>query len=626
MTTDNLMKITLYLVFVSMNTGSSSYELLNAVSNLFRQYSLHILIFLCTFFFVLTISNPAVFLNDEWITLNQLRQIDEGHQVIFNEGTYGVWKNGTTTQYFEYRDHLLAYTLMLPVLSIPALKFLSVFGDQFRYIILLIWSFIPLLAMFILEFYYPQYARYRGIRWLYVVLLGMGILLFLNLSYYYTFPFTGPTSPREIAAVVLTQHILLAMMAVVMFSTLMMLLKNCWASIFGVIVTLGCSSYFFWAGNAKDHLLVAAVFSVCIYFMIRYLVKRSYAIGALAFTSIGLLAWARTEFGFIVFLISVVFIVIVELKTGEKRDRVAFLKRLVLPLFTILGAIPLFLNNIYMTGNPLIPTSLLYMQEEYTTGILESIGSSQQVVAPAGLFAFPQKILKLYSIQWDTLGQDLWGIFILPENGAMSVLSVAPLLVLVLIAVPIIIYLGRNVNPSSKNLVFYLFLMILAVFFTYLGGFHSMISSRGIAPDMRYLTPAYLPVALLGMMFIYSHLKSVDWKKWVFITLSGLCFVVPLIFFIIFSLFPMGGLIKGEIRFFIVYSMVLLVIFLLVFLGTLKRKIPPEYSVFALVLLVSSPFTWQCIMCFAFPIAKFNGYPFWIPLTEYIFSLLFSFG
>jgi len=607
-----------------MNTGSSSYELLNAVSNLFQQYSLHILIFLCTFFFVLTISNPAVFINDEWITLNQLRQIDEGHQVIYNEGTYGIWKNGTTTQYFEYRDHLLAYTLMLPVLSLPALKFLSMFGDQFRYIILLIWSFIPLLVMFILEFYYPQYARYRGIRWLYVVLLGMGILLFLNFLVYYTFPFTGPTSPREVAAVVLTQHLVLALMAVVIFSSLMMLMKNCWASIFGVIVTLGCSSYFFWAGNAKDHLLVAAVFSLCIYFMIRYLVERSYAIGALAFMSIGLLAWARTEFGFIVFLISVVFIVIVELKTGEKRDKVGFFKRIILPLFTILGAIPLFLNNIYMNGNPLIPTFLLYMPDEYTTGLLEEIGNSQQGVVASGFFAFPQKILKYFSVHWDTLGQDLWGIFILPENGVMSVLSVAPLLVLVLIAIPVIIYWRRKTYPSSKKLIFYLLLMILAVFITYLGRFHSIISSQGVAPDMRYLTPAYLPIALLGMMLIYSQIKSVDWKKWVFITLSSFCFIIPLIFLIIFWIIPSDGTIKEGIRFFIAYSIVLLVIFLTVFTGTIKRKIPPEYTVFSLSLLISSPLTWQIMMIFIYPMAKFNGYPFWIPLTEFIFYQLFN--
>lgn len=461
---------------------------------------------------------------------------------------------------------------------------------------------------------------------MYVVLIGMGILLFLNFLVYYTFPFTGSTSPREVAAVVLTQHLLMAIMAVVIFSTLMILLKNCWASIFGLIVTLSCSSYFFWAGNAKDHLLVAAVFSLCIYFMIRYLVERSYTLGALAFMSIGLLAFARTEFGFIVFLLSILFIVIVELKHPNRKDKSVFLKRILLPLFTIIGAIPLFLNNIYMNGNPLIPTSLVYMERNFTTGIVENISMGQHAVTSTGLLAFPQKILQFFSIQWDTLGQDLWGILILPENGAMSVISVAPLFVLVFIAIPVIFVQKKKIHEPLNSFVFYLFLMIFAVFLTYMGGIHSMVSSRGVAPDMRYLSPAYLPIALLGMMFIYFRMKSVNWKKWVFITLTGFCFIVPLIFFIIFWLFPMGGLIKGEIRFFIVYSIVLLVIFLLVFTGTLKGKVSPEYSVLTLALLVSSPLTWQYIMCFAFPIAKFNGYPFWIPLTEFIFSQLFSFG
>jgi len=546
--------------------------------------------------------------------------------VIYNEGTYGVWKNGTTTQYFDYRNQLLAYTLMLPILSFPALEFLSIFGDQFRYIILLIWSIIPVFIMFILEFYYPQYARYRGIRWLYVVLLGMGILLFLNLSYYYTFPFTGPTSPREIAAVVLTQHLLLAMMAVVIFSTLMMLLKNCWASIFGLIVTLGCSSYFFWAGNAKDHLLVAAVFSLCIYFMIRYLLERSYAIGALAFICIGLLAWARTEFGFIVFLISVIFIEIFELRQKEKDSIIDLVKRLILPIFTIIGAIPLFVNNIYLNGNPFAPTSLLYMEKEFSSGILENVSNAQQMGASSGILVFFQKILQFFSIQWDTLGQDILGILVLPENGVMGVIPVAPLIALVLISIPIFFYRERKKSQTSDILVLYLSLMIFSVFLTYMGSAHSMITSRGVAPDIRYLSPAYLPIAMLGMTLIYSKLTLIVWKKWVFITLYGLCFVIPIIFSMIFLFFPMGGLIKGEIRFFIVYSIIILVIFLLIFTGTIRKLIPQEYSVLFLALLLSSPFTWQIMMCFAFPIAKFNGYPFWIPIIECIFNVIFRVG
>lgn len=607
-----------------MSFDYSSLKMPMAISDLLRKYALHILIFLFTFFFVLTISNPAVFFNDEWITLNQLRQIDEGHQVIYNEGTYGVWKNGTATQYFDYRNHLLAYTLMLPIFSVPALKLLSLFGDQFRYVMLLIWSIIPILIMFILEFYFPQYARYRGIRWMYIVLLVMGILLFLNFSVYYTFPFTGPTSPREIAAIVLTEHLILAIMAVIIFSTLMMLLKNCWASLFGTIVALSSSSYIFWAGNAKDHLLVAAVFAICIYFMVRYLLERSYIIGAWAFIFIGLLAWARTEFGFVIFLISIIFIVFVELSQSDKKDRIDHAKRLLLPLFTIIGAIPLFLNNMYINGNPFIPTSLLYMRSEFSSGVLENISTGPQVVASSGVLVFPQKIIQFFSIKWTSFSQDLWGVLVLPENGVMSVISVAPLLILLLISIPVIFHWKRKTYQSSNLFTLYLSLMILAVFLTYMGEFHSFVTSRGVAPDVRYLSPVYLPIALLGMTLIFTQIKTVDWKKWVFITLSGFCIIVPLIFLIIFWIIPSDGTIKEGIRFFIVYSLVLLVMFLVIFIGTVKGKIPPEYSMLSLSLLISSPFAWQIMMIFIYPMAKFNGYPFWIPLTEYIFYQLFS--
>ncbi|MDK2915951.1 MAG: hypothetical protein PWR25_508 [Euryarchaeota archaeon] len=102
-----------------------------------------VLIFLFALFFIVTFSNPALFLNDEWITVNQLHQLGEGHQIIVNEGKYGTFVNGTPGPYFQARHNLLGYTMMLPVLSLPALWFFGLFGDQFRLAIVLLWSLLP---------------------------------------------------------------------------------------------------------------------------------------------------------------------------------------------------------------------------------------------------------------------------------------------------------------------------------------------------------------------------------------------------------------------------------------------------------------------------------------------------
>ena len=61
-------------------------------SNIFvkylEHYKVHILVFLLAFLVAITISHPAFLLTDEWVTANQLSQLNEGHQVILNEGKY----------------------------------------------------------------------------------------------------------------------------------------------------------------------------------------------------------------------------------------------------------------------------------------------------------------------------------------------------------------------------------------------------------------------------------------------------------------------------------------------------------------------------------------------------------
>src|SRR5512138_3001996 len=65
------------------------------------------LVFLFSLFFILTISNPAIYMNDEWITANQLHQLDAGHQLTLSEGKYGVTANGTVSAYFTSRQNVL---------------------------------------------------------------------------------------------------------------------------------------------------------------------------------------------------------------------------------------------------------------------------------------------------------------------------------------------------------------------------------------------------------------------------------------------------------------------------------------------------------------------------------------
>jgi hypothetical protein len=77
----------------------------------FQRYGLSLIIFLLSLFFILMITPPGLYTNDEWITANQLHQLDIGHQVTFSEGKYGVTANGTVSAYFTYRQNVLMYSL-----------------------------------------------------------------------------------------------------------------------------------------------------------------------------------------------------------------------------------------------------------------------------------------------------------------------------------------------------------------------------------------------------------------------------------------------------------------------------------------------------------------------------------
>jgi hypothetical protein len=60
-----------------------------ALEKILVRYKVHILIFLLAFFIAITFAHPSILFTDEWITLNQISQLHDGHQIIFNEGKYG---------------------------------------------------------------------------------------------------------------------------------------------------------------------------------------------------------------------------------------------------------------------------------------------------------------------------------------------------------------------------------------------------------------------------------------------------------------------------------------------------------------------------------------------------------
>ena len=125
----------------------------------FRAHVLSLVIFLIAFFFIVTITSPGLYITDEWITTNQIHQLDLGHQVIFSEGKYGVMENGSVSGYFTARQNVLMYSLALPLTALPFVRVFGLFGDNFRMIIILAWSLSLVVIALLLDTFYPKLCK-----------------------------------------------------------------------------------------------------------------------------------------------------------------------------------------------------------------------------------------------------------------------------------------------------------------------------------------------------------------------------------------------------------------------------------------------------------------------------------
>ena len=305
--------------------------------------------FLCSFF-AITAGYPSVYITDEWITANQLNHLVTGNDLLFGYEPYG------DSGYAASHHDILCYTLALPVVSLPAYYLFSLFGDDFRLAVLLLWSALLLAVLLMIEFWFPQYARFRGIPWIWAGFVSWGILLILNAALYRPFWFVRGVQPYdvgvypEVAAIVFTNSLAFALLAVVAFLIFREVLGSDRWGLFGLAATVCCSSYLFWSGNAKDHALVALLFAVALYCFTLYLSRENplYLFGS--FVAVGWTAFARPELGPALAVGFFLFGVAVAAGKGRRETGKAVLAAAGVPL----GALPLLVNNWGLSGSPFV--------------------------------------------------------------------------------------------------------------------------------------------------------------------------------------------------------------------------------------------------------------------------------
>jgi len=600
--------------------------------SLVKQYRAHILVFLLTFFIAITFAHPLILVTDEWVTTNQLAQLHEGHQVLVNEGKYGSYVNGTIGEYFIIKNNYLAYSLFLPVISLASYSLVSLFGENFVFAILCLWTFVLIAIALLLNAYFPEHCFIGKWRWTTCLIIAAFILFFISLWYYLPFSVTGKDGYPEIIAIVFTNILLFAILAVMLYEINRTIFENMRYSFFATVVCISCSSYLFWTTACKDHILVACIFIATMLLAVKYQKTGRYGYLPAAFVLSGLLAWARPELALFVCIALCVFVVYLLIfsdmnKAMAKEKTILFFS----PVFTLVGAMPFFINNYLFTKNILTPAWILWNTEATPGSVAGNTSANLPVGSLDSLQALIHTILAGTNFQPSTFLSDLYGILFNPQSGSMGVFPLTPLFFVALLLVPVTLLL-KQISFSSKEKQYIGLLLLLSgsVFFAYIRGISGMNTSQGVLPDIRYLSPIYAPLSIIGLIVIQKIAviaeRPLDILKWMMV-----CWIIGLPLSLIaiahyypvpeewYAVFPLlDAVVSIGMYFFIA-------LFLICIISRSFVKIPETILLILVAMLCAIPLIWQIDATFV--VRQFasglGGYSFWIPAVRAIYAGIF---
>jgi hypothetical protein len=593
------------------------------------KYRVHLFVFFLVLFIGLTLAHPAILFNDEFITANQIRQFHAGHQFLVNEGRYGLGENGTMSAYFAYKSDILGYSLFLPVISMPAFRAIDLFGEQIAYLVLVLWTVTALLLLLFINRFFKKFSYIGQRQWTPVMAGVIFLLFFVNLYYYSTFTVDNISSYPEILAIVLTHMFLLALSAMLIYEICRTIFDDPAFSFFAAMVCVFSSSYFLWSTFCKDHILVLACFVPIVLALVRFIKTDEYWYLPMAFIGCGLLAWARPEVALWMALL-VLCICGYTLLRFRSIDRPGYSLLWVIcsPLFTFVGALPFFLNNYVTTENIFLPTESLYLHEGNAT-----LNASQSLMPVTGVKSVHSVItMFLPSVPTSPLEvlSDLAGVFFSPATGNVGVFTLVPVFFVMGVLGGILLIFRKIIfTPDEKKMIILQLLVAGAVFCAYASQIHLLNTDGGIGPDIRYLSPLYFPLTIIGLIIIRKinilpENPADSIKEFCGIGIIG----VPLSIFLLGGVYHMNtaNFSNGIIplgKFFSLYVIALIILTLVVLIYGQYRNCGKNISTYLILLLCLVPFFWQVNLTFIYStFSGFAGHIFWIPIVRVFWGII----
>ena len=544
--------------------------------------------FILVTFLILSITGAGIFVDDEWVSAQQLKQLGEGHQIINNEGTYGYYANGTMGKYAQYRNNKFMYTLALPIASYPIYELIKIAGDDYaRILFIAIWG---LLGVLICQYLYNM----RKISRKYMK-MGIGLitlLMLLNVFLYHNFPTTGKFTPVEVLAIVFTNIILFGLFSVVLHKIIDKLFEdNIRFKLFAFITLLSCTSLIFWVGNCKDHVLTVLTATIILYLLIKYEQEKSMTSLSIALFLTGILIWVRVEIGAGMLLGISLYLLLFHFKN-------IFSNKWILGISLAIGSIPLWINNYISTGSFFIHPFTIANTKTYA------------VITGEDLITYRM----IEELQLNPIWTPFHTLFT-PTSGAVSLLTIIPLVIIVIPA-----YILKRVKLSQTDI-----LLLFIAFGSSM--YYIIITSRfmhvdtGIMPDLRYFIFFYTALTLFILSILYKIMPHLNYKKIIIysILLTGLLFIL---FTSYSATLSERGTYRDLNKVVNTLSAITMGAGLIAVINDIRLN--KNYLEYIIPFMIAIPMAWQLVMLFVYHTSKAQVYPMFIPITEFIYNYLFG--
>jgi len=282
------------------------------------------------------------------------------------------------------------------------------------------------------------------------------------------------------------------------------------------------------------------------------------------------------------------------------------------------------------TKNIFIPAWILWKPEATSAlSAMTGSGAGQQASADT-LVSLVGLFLLTIHLNPETFFSDLYGVLLNPQSGSMGLLPMVPLFLVALPLLLVFLTIKKiSLSSEERKLIVTLVLFALCVFLAYAQRISSMNISVGIVPDMRYWSPMYLPLNLLGLMAI-RKLPSISDKPQGILTNMGFTWIIILPI----SLILMGAYYPSPFEVGLLYPFLdaaislgiylLAALFLLSLIASIIYNLSPTPAKVFLSLLCALPFIWQIDATFLARLwgAGNGGYTFWIPVILKFYRLV----